>query len=83
MRRPEKVIGRNTEQSIQSGLFHGYTALVEGMLRRIRAELGHDARVVATGGLAPVFEPELDCLHAVDPGLTLEGLRLIWSKNRA
>lgn len=82
VRRPERVIGRNTEQSMQSGLFHGYSALVEGMIRRIRAELGQEAAVVATGGLAPIFAPELDCLHAVDPGLTLEGLRLIWSRNR-
>jgi type III pantothenate kinase len=82
IREPERVIGRNTEQSLQSGLFHGYAGLVEGLVRRIRAELGRDAPVVATGGLARVFEPALDLLDAVDPGLTLEGLRLIWTKNR-
>jgi type III pantothenate kinase len=80
--RPQRVIGRHTEQSMQSGLFHGYTALVEGLVERIRGELGLEAPVVATGGLAPVFEPELDFLAAVDLGLTLEGLRLIWSKNQ-
>jgi len=82
VRRPARVIGRNTEQSVQSGLFHGYVALIEGLVRRIRAELGHDAPVVATGGLAPVFEPELEFLTATDLGLTLEGLRLLWEKNR-
>ncbi len=82
IRRPSRVIGRNTEQSLQSGLFHGYAALVAGLVQRIRAELGSDAPVVATGGLAPVFEPELDFLAAVDLGLTLEGLRIVWEKNR-
>lgn len=82
VRKPQRVIGKNTEQSLRSGLYHGYAALVEGLVRRIRAELGVDAPVVATGGLASVFEPELDFLAAVDLGLTLEGLRLIWEKNR-
>jgi type III pantothenate kinase len=64
------------------GLFHGYVSLVEGVVRRIRAELGVEAPVVATGGLAPVFQAELPFLTAVDPHLTLLGLRLIWDKNR-
>ena len=79
--RPQRVVGRNTEQSIRSGLFHGYAALVEGLVRRIRDELQVDAPVIATGGLAPIFEPELEFLELVDLGLTLEGLRLIWDKN--
>jgi type III pantothenate kinase len=83
IRRPPRVIGRNTEQSLQAGLFHGYVALVEGLVDRIRAELGHDAPVVATGGLAAVFGRELPFLHASDPGLTLEGLRRIWDRNRS
>jgi type III pantothenate kinase len=82
IRRPTRIIGRHTEQSMQSGLFHGYAALVQGLVARIRDELGVDAPVVATGGLAPVFEPELAFLQAVDLDLTLEGLRLIWRKNR-
>jgi type III pantothenate kinase len=66
---------------MQSGLFHGYVALVEGMVQRIREELGEEAPVVATGGLAPVFEPELGFLQEVNPQLTLEGLWLLWEKN--
>ena len=82
VRKPAHVIGRTTEESVQSGLFHGYVALVEGVVKRLRAELGVEAPVVATGGLAPVFRGELSMLTAVDPDLTLEGLRLIWEKNR-
>jgi len=82
LRRPARVIGRNTEESVQAGLFHGYVALVEGLVTRIRAELGCEAPVVATGGLAPVFEDEMPFLSAADPDLTLEGLRRIWERNR-
>jgi type III pantothenate kinase len=82
VREPARVIGRTTQESIQSGLFHGYVALVEGLVRRVREELGVAAPVVATGGIAPVFRESLSFLDAVDPGLTLEGLRLIWEKNR-
>ena len=80
--RPQRVVGRNTEESMQSGLFHGYAALVRGVLERILDELDSEPAIVATGGLAQVFAKELPMLDAVDPGLTLEGLRLIWAKNR-
>jgi type III pantothenate kinase len=82
IKRPGRVIGRTTEESVQSGLFHGYVSLVEGVVKRLRAELGVDAPVIATGGLAPVFQSELSFLQAVDPHLTLLGLRLVWEKNR-
>jgi type III pantothenate kinase len=81
VKKPARIIGRTTEESVQSGLFHGYVSLVEGVVRRLRVELGVEAPVVATGGLAPVFEGELPFLTAVDPHLTLLGLRLIWDKN--
>ena len=82
IRRPDHVIGRNTEQSVRSGLYYGYLAMVEGLIERILASLDEPAPIVATGGLARVFAEDLDSLHAVDPGLTLEGLRLIWDLNR-
>lgn len=82
VRKTARVIGRNTQESVQSGLFWGYVALVEGLVRRLRAELGTEAPVIATGGLAEVFRDELSFLTAVEPELTLDGLRLIWEKNR-
>jgi type III pantothenate kinase len=82
IRKPPRVLGRNTVESVQAGLFYGYVALVEGIVERLRSELGESAPVVATGGLAGVFEGSLPFLAAVDPRLTLHGLRLIWSKNR-
>lgn len=81
IRRPDRAIGRTTEDSIRSGLFFGYASLVEGVIRRAREELGQDAPVIATGGLAPVFEGEIGIIKDIVPGLTLEGLRIIWEKN--
>jgi type III pantothenate kinase len=82
VKRPAHIIGRTTEESVQSGLFHGYVSLVEGVVKRLRAELGVEAPVVATGGLASVFHGELPFITAVDPHLTLLGLRLVWERNR-
>jgi type III pantothenate kinase len=82
LRRPPRVIGRTTEQSLQAGLFLGYASLVEGLVARIREELGEPAKVIATGGLAASFAPAVGCFDAVDPGLTLEGLRRIWERNQ-
>jgi len=81
VQRPQRVIGRNTEESMQSGLFFGYAALVEGLLARLRVELGVDAPVVATGGMARELEHELESLDDVNLHLTLDGLHLIWKKN--
>ena len=80
--RPPSVIGRNTVQSIQSGLLFGYVGLVEGMVARFRAELGPDMRVVATGGLAELIARETPVIEIVDPWLTLHGLRIIYELNR-
>jgi type III pantothenate kinase len=81
LERPAAVIGRNTVQCMQSGLFHGYVALVEGLLARIRDELSAEPRVVATGGLAENLAAELKLIHRFEPDLTLEGLRLLHDRN--
>jgi len=77
---PERVIGNSTVGSIQSGLYYGYAGLVDGILRRMIAELGEGTHVVATGGLAPLISKASELIDTVDDTLTLEGLRLIYSK---
>ena len=81
IRRPPRVIGRNTVHCMQSGLFHGYVAMVEGLVDRIRSELEGTPKIVATGGLAATFADHLDVFDGVHPDLTLEGLRLVKERN--
>ncbi|MHC8509634.1 MAG: type III pantothenate kinase [Rhodospirillales bacterium] len=75
--RPEKVIGTNTVEAMQSGVFWGYASMIEGVTRRIREEYGGDMKVIATGGLATLFEGAVNIFDAVDPDLTLKGLLAI------
>jgi type III pantothenate kinase len=82
IRRTDRVIGKDTEACMQSGIYWGYIGLVEGLVARIRAEFGVPMRTVATGGLAPLFEGSTPALEAVDPALNLWGLRLIYALNR-
>ncbi len=81
--RPPRAIGKNTIHSMQSGLVFGYAGLVEGLVKRMRAELGGSAHVVATGGLAEVIAAEAPVIEVVEPNLTLMGLRMIYEMNRA
>jgi len=82
LHRPEKVIGKNTILSLQSGLIFGFAGLVEGLVARLKKELGGEAKVVATGGLASLIADEVTCIDAVEPELTLLGLRIIYEKNK-
>ena len=79
---PPAAIGKTTEQALQSGLVYGFAGQVDGIVKRIRAEIGDSARVVATGGLADLIAPNSESIDLVDPHLTLEGLHLIWEQNR-
>ena len=82
VRKPDQVIGRTTVASMQSGLFWGYVDMVEGLVRRMRAELGGRPAVVATGGLAELVAPETTLIEHVDAELTLRGLRIVWQRNQ-
>lgn len=82
IRRPEKVIGKTTAASIQSGLYFGYLSLVDGLIDRISREMNASPRVIATGGLAELFGGGSDKIETVDPLLTLDGLLLVHERNR-
>ncbi len=79
---PASVIGKTTVGGLQSGLVYGFAGQVDGIVARIRDELGAEARVVATGGLADLVAPHSLTIERVDAFLTLDGLRLVWELNR-
>ena len=81
--RPETVIGRSTQTNLQSGMFYGYVGMVRNIVRKMKQELGQEAMVVATGGMAVLFAEDAKCIDKLDGLLTLKGLRLIYERNRA
>src|SRR5688500_6020582 len=85
IKRPQRVIGSSTTTAMQSGLYYGYTSLVDGVLKKIIEELGESgksAHVIATGGLAPLIATGSEYIQVVDDTLTLDGLRLIYERTR-
>jgi type III pantothenate kinase len=83
IKRPAKVIGTNTTGHLQSGLYYGYIGLVDGIIERIFEELGHKPRVIATGGLARMVAADSRYIAEIDDMLTLDGLRILFERNRA
>ena len=80
--RPDHVIGRTTLTNLQSGMYYGYVGLVRNIVRKMKQELGREALVVATGGMAVLFSEDAKCIDKLDGLLTLKGLRIIYERNR-
>ncbi|HET9476605.1 MAG TPA: type III pantothenate kinase [Dehalococcoidia bacterium] len=81
--RPRSSIGRNTINAIQSGILFGYVGLIEGIVGRMKKEVGENARIIGTGGYADLIAKETDVIDVVNPDLTLQGLRMIYDMNRS
>lgn len=82
IKRPSNVIGASTVAAMQSGLYHGYVGLVDGVLRKMLNEMSGSPRVIATGGLAPLIATGSTLIELVDDTLTLEGLRLVYERSQ-
>lgn len=80
--KPESVVGRNTTQSVQAGIYYGYVGVVDGIVTRMKAMLSQKPTVVATGGLAKLICEDTSTIDVIDPNLTLEGLKIIYERNQ-
>ena len=80
--RPLKVVGTDTVSAMQSGIYFGYAGLIEGIVSRIKEEAGHPMKVIATGGLAPLFAKATPVIDVLEPDLIIQGLRIIYARNR-
>ncbi|HEY6917414.1 MAG TPA: type III pantothenate kinase [Allosphingosinicella sp.] len=76
-----QVIGRSTEEAMHSGIYWGYVAMIEGMVARIKAEIGRQTKVIATGGLATLFDKHSDVFDAIEPDLTITGLGILYERS--
>ncbi len=80
--RPKQVIGKDTVSAMQSGIYYGYVGLIEGIVARIKQEYGQNMQVIATGGLAPLFAKATPVINALEPDLIIDGLKIIYERNR-
>lgn len=77
------VVGRNTVDQMHIGIYWGYIAMIEGLVARLKAEVGRPLKVIATGGLAVLFEKHTDVFDAIEPDLTIQGLAMLWERSVA
>jgi type III pantothenate kinase len=77
------VIGRNTVDQMHIGIYWGYIAMIEGLVARMKAEIGRPSKVIATGGLAVLFEKQTTVFDTIEPELTIQGLAMLWERSRA
>lgn len=77
------VVGRNTVDQMHIGIYWGYVAMIEGLVARLKAEVGRPSKVIATGGLAVLFEKRTDVFDVIEPDLTIQGLAMLWERSVA
>jgi type III pantothenate kinase len=77
------VIGRTTEDQMHIGIYWGYVAMIEGLVARMKAEIGRPAKVISTGGLAALFDAHSEVFDAIEPDLTIQGLALLWKRSQS
>lgn len=78
---PKNVIAKDTISAMNVGIVYGYAGMVDGIVNRIKKEIGHKVKVIATGGIAPLITKESETIDAIDEDLTLEGLKILYERN--